>query len=199
MLKKSDAKWLDLQLLANEIVHSDDKVDLIRYFTADVSPKAGDVDAPIRQSTYFRALRTLPNLVIHKGKFLPRVKHRPLQGQENTYVFVHDTEEKGSDVNLASFLLLDCFLDKFDVAVVMSQDTDLLEPLRMVRDEFGKEIVVTWFEASPQPGKAHKEAASRILHLSEAMLRRCQFSDPVIGRGGQKIARPDLWWPRAKD
>lgn len=196
MLKNSSRKWLDLSKLSAEIANPDDEINFIRYFTADVSPKAGDPDAPTRQEAYFRALRTIPNLKIHKGKFLTRTKHRPLVGEEDTYVYIHDTEEKGSDVNLASHLLLDCFEDEFDVAIVMSQDTDLLEPLRIVREKFGKEVVVTWFEDRPQPGKAHKKAATRILHLNNAMLARSQLENPVIARGGHKIFRPKSWDPR---
>jgi hypothetical protein len=37
-------------------------------------------------------------------------------------------EEKGSDVNLASHLLLDAFQNSFDVGAVLSNDSDLVEP-----------------------------------------------------------------------
>ena len=106
--------------------------------------------------------------------------------------FVNDTEEKGSDVNLASHLLMDGFCDSYDVALVMSQDTDLLEAMRMVRDDLNKEIVVAWFDGS-DPGKKHKKVASAIRHVTNGMLTRSQFPNPVIGRGGKKIYRPENW------
>jgi hypothetical protein len=49
---------------------------------------------------------------------------------------VHKTEEKGSDVNLASYLLLDAFRGDFEIAVVVSNDTDLATPISMVVNEF---------------------------------------------------------------
>lgn len=180
--------------LAGRMLDPDDQVLRIRYFTADVSPRAGDEDAPIRQATYFRALKTIPELSIHKGRFLPKRKRRPLVGQEDQFVEIHDTEEKGSDVNLASHLLMDGFLDRYDVALVLSQDTDLLEPMRMVRDELQKKLVVGWFEQN-QPGKKHRAIASSIRHISNAQLEDSQFPDPVIGRGGAKIFRPESWSP----
>lgn len=44
-------------------------------------------------------------------------------------------EEKGSDVNLAVHLLNDAWKDLFDVGVVVSNDTDLVTPIRMVTVE----------------------------------------------------------------
>lgn len=51
---------------------------------------------------------------------------------------VFKSEEKGSDVNLASYLLLDAFRSDADTFVVLSNDTDLVEPLRIVKHELGK-------------------------------------------------------------
>lgn len=191
-LKHSKTKWTDLKKLSEELLATTDTVERIRYFTADVSPRAGDEDAPFRQQAYFRALKTIPELEIHKGTFLTKSIHRPIVGQEQTYVFVHDTEEKGSDVNLASYLLMDGFCDLYDVALVMSQDTDLLEPLRMVKEELGKIVIVAWFEDS-QPGKRHRKVASSVRHVSDGMLRRSQFPNPVLGKGGVKLYRPESW------
>lgn len=50
------------------------------------------------------------------------------------------TEEKGSDVNIATMLLVDAFDDLFDCAVLVSNDSDLKEPLAIVRQRFGKTI-----------------------------------------------------------
>ena len=43
-------------------------------------------------------------------------------------------EEKGSDVNVASHLLLDVLTGSIDAAVVVSNDSDLAFPLRVARD-----------------------------------------------------------------
>ncbi len=55
-------------------------------------------------------------------------------------VEVLDTEEKGSDVNLASYLLLDGFEDAYEMAVVVSNDSDLQLPITMVRDRLRKRV-----------------------------------------------------------
>lgn len=50
-------------------------------------------------------------------------------------VEVIKTEEKGSDVNLATCLLADAFRGEYEMAVVVSNDSDLEEPLRVVIQE----------------------------------------------------------------
>ena len=50
-------------------------------------------------------------------------------------VWVDKTEEKGSDVNLACHLVRDAFRSAFQVAVLITNDSDLAEPVRIVRQE----------------------------------------------------------------
>lgn len=65
------------------------------------------------------------------------------KGKSNgQYAQVIKTEEKGSDVNLASHMLLDAHQNNFDQAIVISNDSDLLTPIRFVRKEFNKRVGV---------------------------------------------------------
>ena len=96
-----------------------------------------------RQQAYLRALKTIPGLSIHYGHLLAKTKRRPLARQPQTgprTVEILDTEEKGSDVNLASYLLLDGFEGEYEMAVVISNDSDLELPIRMTRTKLGKEV-----------------------------------------------------------
>ena len=52
-------------------------------------------------------------------------------------VEVLKTEEKGSDVNIATFLLLDGFDRLYDEAIVISDDSDLAEPIAQANRRFG--------------------------------------------------------------
>ena len=139
-----------------------------------------------------RALRTIPNLKVHKGRFLPKEKTRPLVGQEKTYVRIHDTEEKGSDVNLAAHLINDAFRKKFEVALVLSQDTDLIEPLRIVKHDLKLIVGVGWLDASA-PGKKHRRVTDFIRHVTPSILTRSQFPNPVTGKSGEPLAKPAEW------
>jgi hypothetical protein len=105
----------------------------------------GDPQAPRRQEMYLRALATLPSVTVHFGFFQKSQKRmqlvRPL-ADGTTMVRVHKFEEKGSDVNLATYLLLDAFHDQYDGAAVITNDSDLVEPIRIVRDVLARRIEV---------------------------------------------------------
>ncbi len=109
-----------------------------------VNPTPQDPDKAVRQHTYLRALETVPDLSIHLGRFSTNVKQRylasTLASATPTKVEVLEYEEKGSDVNLASYLLVDGFAGEYDVAIVVSNDSDLAEPIRLVRSRLSLKV-----------------------------------------------------------
>ena len=115
----------------------------IRYFTAKIAPKKNDRTAPLRQQAYLDALGTLPNLSIHFGRYQTKETRMPLAfpvlGGPNT-VLVLKTEEKGSDVNLATCLLVDAYSHKAEHFVVITNDADLAEPIRIVRHDLNLNV-----------------------------------------------------------
>ncbi len=124
-LKDSPFRWLDLRELA-EALFPKDRINRVCYFTARLSARPGN--APQRQQAYLRALATLPGFDTYYGVFRSRVKHRPLAEPVAglpAYVLVRDSEEKGSDVNLATRLLVDGFNGEYQqaVVIVLSQDS----------------------------------------------------------------------------
>jgi len=56
------------------------------------------------------------------------------EGRNELLVSVATFEEKGSDVNVASSLLIDVFTDRVDAAMVLSNDSDLRLPLEAARE-----------------------------------------------------------------
>jgi uncharacterized LabA/DUF88 family protein len=99
---------------------------------------------------------------------------------------VHSMEEKGSDVNLAAHLLNDAWKDLYDVAVVVSNDTDLVEPIRIVAIERRKNVTIVC------PGRWSiapklQRAATHVRHIHPQMLQASQFP-PVIP--GTTIRKP---------
>lgn len=192
-LKRTPHKWLNLQVLVEGLLDSDNRIDQIRYFTAPVSGKL-DPGQPVRQERYLRALRTLPNMTIHLGNFISKPKVRPLEmplADGTTHVRVINTEEKGSDVNLATYLVHDAWRDLYDVAVVLTQDTDLCEPLRIVRREIGKEVGLVWLDGT-RPGKMTNDA-SFVRHVTPARLAAAQFPPQLTAANGKTIYRPAEW------
>ena len=139
-------KWLNLRTLC-ELSFPADHIKDIHYFTARIKPNPHDPDKHVRQDTYFRALRTVPGLHIHEGTYSRKAVKLPLHPipappTPPTLVKVVKIEEKGSDVNLATRLLIDAFDKAFDAAVVITNDSDLAEPIRQVRRKFGYRVMI---------------------------------------------------------
>lgn len=191
-LRGTDCKWLDPVLLAQSLLGPEEPIGRVRYFSARISPRAGNLNAPRRQQIYINALKTRPEISFHWGRFLTKTKRRPLVADPTRFVDVHDTEEKGSDVNLAAHLLHDGWRNEYDVALVMSQDTDLLEPLRMVRDDLGKTVGLVWLDGS-QPSRRWRGCVSFIRQASRPRLRAAQFPPRLMGRDGHPISKPAEW------
>lgn len=73
--------------------------------------------------------------VVCRRRKAPRGRSVPL-------VRVIKLEEKGSDVNLGAYLLLDGFQNQYEAAAVITNDSDLCEPIKIVRDVIGKPVLV---------------------------------------------------------
>jgi hypothetical protein len=100
-------------------------------------------------------------------------------------------EEKGSDVNLASHLLLDAFQENFEAAAVLSNDSDLVEPIRIATQILKKPVGLL----SPVPNATAglRGVSSFVRHIRESDLRAAQFPDEIALHGGSVLSRPTLW------
>lgn len=210
LLKGSPYKWLNLESLFDGLLPKNQIVK-IRYFTAMVDPRENDPDLPIRQATYNRALATLPRVEIHKGTFLSscvrapevevdgtgkprRVNGRPVIKKSANGApvmrWVAKTEEKGSDVNLAAHLLRDAYQDACECAVIVSNDSDLLTPIRMVKAD--KRLVVGLVPPRQQGSAELKGLATFTKSIRRYQLAAAQFPDRFQDAVGT-ITKPASW------
>jgi len=193
-LKGTPYRWLDLEALSNSLLGVPHVLEKVRYFTAPVSGKQ-DRNTYARQQKYLNALRANPKVEIHLGSFLASIKYRQLEvplTDGTTHVRVHHMEEKGSDVNLASYLIHDAWAGRFDVALVYSQDTDLLEPIRIVKEELHKPVGIVVLDGR-KPGKL-AQTASFQRHLTPGRLAASQLPSSVsFGNKGKTADCPAEW------
>lgn len=191
-LKGTSYKWLDPLALCRTIIPSNN-VTSIKYFTAKVTSRPDDPDKLNRQNIYLRALQTIPILKIYLGHFLTHVVRMPLahpQSGQPTTVDVIKTEEKGSDVNLATQLLMDAWNGTFECAVVISGDSDLKTPILVVIEEFQKTVGV--INPHVKPSIALKNIAHFYKPIRDSALRSSQFP-PVLTDGIGRFHKPASW------
>ena len=186
-------KWLDLRALCKSLLGPQNDLLAIKYYTARVSGRRNP-GQPARQSVYLRALTSLPEVKPYFGNFLDKSIRRPLVNPVPglpRFVEVHTTEEKGSDVNLASHLVWDGAKGSYDVAVVLSKDTDLVEPIRIVKDEIGK--VVGLICPDGDCPKTLRDVASFRRHIRHVHLASSQFPQIVALPNGGSVTKPVEW------
>ena len=197
-LKQTQYRWLDLAALGQAILPKH-TIGRIRYFTALVSTIPGDGDGaqPQRQQVYLRALKTLPNLTVHLGHYLTHEKSMPLAHPPPNgpkFATVVKTEEKGSDVNLATMLLMDAFRKDFEQAIVISNDSDLVLPIEVVRTELHIPVGVVFPCSRPHrtPSVQLRAAATFNRDIRPQTLQKCQFPATLTdGRG--TFTKPPKW------
>lgn len=191
-LKGTPYKWLDPFALCRVVIPSNN-VTSIKYFTAKVTSRPDDPGKLNRQNMYLRALRTIPILEVYLGHFLTHVVRMPLahpQPGKPSTVEVIKTEEKGSDVNLATRLLLDAWRGAFECAVVISGDSDLKTPILVVIEEFRKTVGV--INPHRKPSIALRDIAHFYKPIRESALRASQFA-PVLTDGMGSFHKPASW------
>ena len=213
-LQHGPHRWLDLMKLARELKPKDADLDMVRYFTAAVAGESGQ-----RQNVYLRALETLSLVSIHRGTFYHNVDRRPLstapapgmgsviEGRSDggtwkalppplpdgdVRVSVENHEEKGSDVNLATYLMFDALTDKIDLAIVVTGDSDLAEPIRLCNAKCGKMVDVV------NPHAKHhafllRDVARSYSALDPAILAKCHLPKSMMAKNKHRIVCPDAW------
>lgn len=201
------AKWLDPVKLGGAICRQlaiPGSVLRVHYCSAPALPGAGDPRQVTRQQHYFRALSGLPEVVITLGqhtenpKFVRRLAPDGRTAMDRPYRAMV-REEKGSDVNLATFLVRDAALGEFDVAILISNDSDLVNAVRIAREDFGRRVVVVSPVINGLRGKKArvtnrlKEAADRAPILDQTLLLKCRLPDPAVDGNGQLVCCPDEW------
>jgi hypothetical protein len=116
------------------------------------------------------------NLYYGLGHYLSHPVRMPLAHPPSTgphTVEVIRTEEKGSDVNLASYLLLDGFRSDCEATVVISNDSDLKVPIELARAELGLVVGVV----NPHPPARRSRALQPTFwrQVRARQLQRSQF------------------------
>jgi uncharacterized LabA/DUF88 family protein len=97
-----------------------------------------------------------------------------------------------TDVNIAVELLSDAFTDSFDVALLVSADSDLVAPIKKVRSLFPTKRILTCFP----PGRYStdlKDATGISIKIGRAIFSRNQFPDKLQKADGYTLTRPDRW------
>ena len=187
-LRKTPYRWLNLAELCAKILPKNE-IHRIRYFTALVTPRPTDPQQRNRQEIYIRALRTIPNLTVHTGRYLASTV-RMMRADGLGTVEILKSEEKGSDVNLASYLLIDAYRSDCDIAVIVSNDSDLVFPIEHIKQQVGKVIGI--LNPRSRPSRELFSLANFYRQIRPSVLAASQFP-PSLTDALVVFHKPPSW------
>lgn len=189
--KFPNSKWLNVDAwLKTMLPISSYDIQKIKFFTANIGATPHDLQKPIRQAIYFRALSTIPTFEIIKGRFKKKAVN--IQISKDLKIVAKIPEEKGTDVNLGVHLINDGHLNKFDTAVVVTNDSDLAEAISITARDLKKEVWVInpCIGGSTSPGLV--KHATTVRTAREGQVRACQFNPTLTDKVGT-ISKPATW------
>ena len=178
------SRWLDLHGMCVSLLKPGEQLDLVRYFTSWVR---GSPAKAARQAVYIDALRARGGIEIDFGHFVSNTVQCFNCG--NAW---KKHEEKKTDVNVAVRLLADASDDRFDKAVVVSGDSDLVPPIEFVQRRFPRKRVVVAFPPRRRSTQL-AQAANAAFSIYPQTIQANHLPDPVRTPGGVEMHAPNGW------
>lgn len=176
--------WLDLPKFSQRLLKFNQELVMTKYFT---SRTTGSHAKRQRQTKYIEALKTLNYLELSEGRF----QDEPEQCPRCKFIYTIPKEKK-TDVSIATEMLCDTFNNKFEVAILISADADLVPAVKAIkRERQDKRIIV----ALP-PGKNCEElisVAHAYLRIGRNQFAQSQLPSKVQREDGFILERPVEW------
>jgi len=177
--------WLDLWALAERFLQPGQTLVEVAYFTTLIK---GDPTGQQLQLDFISALQARrPGIHVAYGHYLAKPMACFACGNQYTR-----HEEKMTDVNIACRMLTDAMDDRFDVALVMSGDSDLVPPVRVIRNRWSTKRVIAVFPPDRVSG-ALKSACHGFTSVGQEKLRQSLLPDQVEIHPGRTVTRPADW------
>jgi uncharacterized LabA/DUF88 family protein len=176
-------KWLNLRKLCSLFVGRLDRLEEVLYFTAVAE---WDASKAAKHKLFIRAQESEGVKVIY-GEFKRKERRCLLcRGQFSTF------EEKQTDVNIAPHLLQLAIQDRYDRAVVVSGDTDLIPAMKAVRSTFPAKPVGVMVPIGRSSEDLKKQADFRF-KMREHHLASSRFPDVIHLPDKTTLECPVAW------
>lgn len=195
-LKGTNNKWLDLWSLCESLLLPNQELIEIRYFSAPVGSFRGDSNRSNRQHVYLEALQVNQKIIVKLGYFSVHKIKAPLASDWDdgriTQVEVVKTEEKGSDVNLAVQMAVDAVRNRFDYAMLFSNDSDMAYSVQIAVAECNKKVGL-YIDNKAKSYRVLRENVHYVRKLTQSFLARHQLPDEIVTKTGRVIKKPQDW------
>lgn len=177
--------WLDIQKLSIELLNNDEELVKVKYFTARISEPP---DKQQRQSTYIQAIETLSLVSIYYGLYQnDKVKC------SNCNQFFKKPNEKRTDVNITCQMIMDAFYNHYDVAKIVSGDSDLVPLIETISQMFPNKKVEIYFPPKRESYHLANIGLADCFTITPDVFGRCQLPEELPNKYRYIIGRPSKW------
>ena len=190
-LKDDRLKWLSLRSLAERIIQKkSETLAGVVYFSAYAHFRTPKDPSVVQRHRHYVAALQSTNVEIIMGNF----KTKPKQCRK-CFTRWEAHEEKETDVNIAVRLVCDAYQDLYDVAYVLSADTDLVPAMKCVRGVIGKSGTSKQVTAVFPPMQNRNvnsliQCSDRQIKLNQNHIITSRFDDVVLLPDGSNITCP---------
>lgn len=188
--------WLNIEKLITNYLPDDLDLIQIRYFTSNITNPLEKRD---RQIKFLNVLQTLKSVSPHKGNYA-RLNDAKCDkcGAYSKYCErcgerLREYKEKKTDVNIASFMIEDAIIDMYDIAILITGDSDLRPPLEVIKRQFPKKKVLVLFPPNRDHSKDLKNFSQWHYTIDKQMLENSLFPDKVQVGPKTWIEKPAEW------
>lgn len=176
--------WLNVSLLCQNLLRPPQHLVLVKYFTSRIiSPP----DKKKRQSTFLEALKIVSGIIPDYGIYQTTPVTCEKCGHVNNV-----PEEKMTDVQISSEMVSDAYLNKYDTALLMTGDRDLVPAIEKIRSEFPKKRVLVAFPPM-RTNDDLRGAANAYIHVTEVELKKSLLPPEIPTLGGYILRCPKEW------
>lgn len=176
-------KWLNTESLAKMFLKHGQTLSGVKYFTSRVS---NNPDKEKRQNIYLEALESTATEIIYGHYQNHMVKCKRCGSAWPS------ANEKMTDVNIATRMIVDAINNIYDVAILVSGDSDLVPPILAIKEHFPNKKVIVAF-----PPKRHNINIKLHAHgsfvIGRKLLKDCQFPEKVVKPNGFILNKPTEW------
>ena len=176
--------WLNIEQLPSSFINPEDTLVRLKYFTSRISSQP-DKQPP--QKTYLEAIEEVTRCEIYYGRYQANIINC-----RNCGINWPSPKEKMTDVNIATQMIKDAFTNQFDIAILISGDSDLLPPLNAIKTYLPHKRIGIYFP--PNRHSLHLQPAADFTgYIGKKKLGDAQMPDQLVKAGGFVLSRPPSW------
>jgi len=176
--------WLDIVSLFEKFMRDNQELVAVKYFSA----RPTNLEKSANQNAFFQANLQNPKFRLLLGKYLKKEITCFKCGN-----IIHTYEEKETDVRVATQIVSDAYEQEYDVAIVVSADSDMVPAIELAK-KIGKKVYI-YFPPNQHSNNLSTAGSASPIYMRryESRFRQCILPDTIQLPDGFILEIPPKW------